>query len=466
MGKIYIDKMEEKEKDPENEEKKVHDKESTDPVELEDVDIDHDDSLDEDGEDIWWGGLSNRTAKDWIKQEVEKAQWDSEENPWKKEAVRSNEEKRYLENEVMRLQNKVMLLNGELNRLKSPPLIVGTIIDHLEEDVVVSTSGGPSFVVKVLSNIERKDLEIGTRVSLNKDTMTVIGLLPSSKDPLVGSAEMEERPDVGFTDVGGLEEQIRELKEVVELPLVKPDLFRKVGIDPPKGVLLIGPPGCGKTLLAKAIAKETNATFLRMVGSELVQKYIGEGSRMVRELFQLAREKSPTILFLDELDSIAGRRTDSSTSADREVHRTLIQLLAELDGFDPLGDVRIIAATNRPDILDGAILRPGRLDRIIEIPLPDLASRKEIFKVHTRKMSLHASVNLEEMAVMVDGFNGAQIKAVCTEAGMFAIREEREKVKLEDFKSSIKKLKESSSEETILQFRSSPLRKESYSMFV
>jgi proteasome regulatory subunit len=426
-----------------------------------------DDELEDDEEVTWWSTTSDRTTKDWIKDEVEKAQWDSEDNPWKREAVRSNEEKRYLENEVMRLQNKVMLLNGELNRLKSPPLIVGTIVDfHSDEHIVVSTSGGPSFVVKVLSSVEKDELEIGTKVSMNKDTMTITGILPSSKDPLVGSAEIDDRPETSFKDIGGLDEQIIELKEVVELPLIKPELFEAVGIEPPKGVLLIGPPGCGKTLLAKAIAHETNATFLRMVGSELVQKYIGEGSRMVRELFALAREKGPTILFLDELDSIAGRRTDSSTSADREVHRTLIQLLAELDGFNPLGKVRIIAATNRPDILDSAILRPGRLDRIIEIPMPDQKSRIEIYKVHTKNMSLDESVQIEELASMTDNFNGAQIKAVCTEAGMFAIRSERKKVNMDDFRSSIKKLKETSSDDTILQFRSSPMRKEGYSMFV
>ncbi len=421
----------------------------------------------EDDEGSFWSTSHDRTAREWIKEEVEKAQWDSEDNPWKREAVRSNEEKRYLENEVMRLQNKVMLQNGELNRLKSPPLIVGTVVDlHGNEQVVVSTSGGPSFVVKFLSSLEKKELEIGAKVSMNKDTMTITEILPSSKDPLVSLMEMEERPDIGFNEIGGLDEQIIELREVVELPLVKPDLFRDVGIEPPKGVLLIGPPGCGKTLIAKAIARDTNATFLRMVGSELVQKYIGEGSRLVREIFTLAREKEPTILFLDELDSIAGRRTDSSTSADREVHRTLIQLLAELDGFNPLGEVKIIAATNRPDILDNAILRPGRLDRIIEIPMPDIKGRIEIFKVHTRKMSLTKNVSLEELSALTDEFNGAQIKAVCTEAGMFAIRSERREVTMDDLISAIKKIRETTSEELILQFRSSPLRKEGYSMFV
>lgn len=457
-----LNNMEKKKASKKDEWSKEDEVVSDQPIDIKETD----DELEDDEEETWWSSGADRTARDWIREEVEKAHWDSEDNPWRREAVRSNEEKRYLENEVMRLQNKVMLLNGELNRLKSPPLIVGTVLDHLKDDqVVVSTSGGPSFVVKVLTSIEKGSIEIGDKVALNKDTMTVTSILPSSKDPLVGSAEMFERPDVGFRDIGGLEEQIRELKEVVELPLVKPDLFRDVGIDPPKGVLLIGPPGCGKTMLAKAIAKETNATFLRMVGSELVQKYIGEGSRMVRELFQMAREKSPTILFLDELDSIAGKRSDSSTSADREVHRTLIQLLAELDGFDPLGDVRIIAATNRPDILDSAILRPGRLDRIIEIPMPDLKGRTEIFKVHTRKMSLDKDVTIDELSAMTDGFNGSQIKAICTEAGMYAIRSERRKVEMDNFRMSIKKIRDTSSDETLLQFRSSPLRKEGYSMF-
>jgi proteasome regulatory subunit len=278
---------------------------------------------------------------------------------------------------------------------------------------------------------------------MNKDTMSVISILPSTKDPLIGATELEVRPETSFQEIGGLDKQIEELREVIELPLLDPDAFREVGIDPPKGVLLIGPPGCGKTLLAKATANATKATFLRIVGSELVQKYIGEGSRMVRELFQLARERAPSILFLDEIDSIAGRRTDSSTSADREVHRTLIQLLAELDGFDPLGDVRIIAATNRPDILDPAILRPGRIDRIIEIPLPDLDARKDIWRIHSRRMRMDPGLTMDELAVISEGFNGSQIKASCTEAGMFAIREGRRSVKLEDFKKAVNKVKDS-----------------------
>jgi len=387
-----------------------------------------------------------RPGRSWDEEELIRLAWDDDENPWKREARHLEEERRYLENKVLRLENKVMALNSELNRIKSPPMVVGTLVETYRDDMaIVSTSAGPTFLVKVSSSLSKEDLKVGAKVSLNKDTMSIISILPSSKDPLVGAAELEERPDVSFKDVGGLEKQIEELREVIELPLTDPDAFRDVGIDPPKGVLLIGPPGCGKTLLAKAIANATKATFLRMVGSELVQKYIGEGSRMVRELFQLARERAPSILFLDEIDAIAGRRTDSSTSADREVHRTLIQLLAELDGFDPLGEVRIIAATNRPDILDPAILRPGRIDRIIEIPMPDLDGRIEIVKVHSRRMHMAGDVAPEAIAIACDGFNGAQIKSVCTEAGMFAIRARRKVVTLGDFKASIKKVKEGAS---------------------
>jgi proteasome regulatory subunit len=254
-------------------------------------------------------------------------------------------------------------------------------------------------------------------------------------------AEIIEKPEVTYEDIGGLEEQLREIREAVEEPMIKPELYIKVGIEPPKGVLLVGPPGVGKTLLAKAVAHKTNATFIRFVGSELVQKYIGEGARLVRELFALAKEKSPTIVFIDELDSIGAKRLEIATSGDREVQRTLMQLLAELDGFDPIGDVKLIAATNRPDILDEALLRPGRFDRIIKIPIPNSEARIEIFKIHIKKMNIAKDVDVEIIASKCENVTGADIKSICTEAGMFAIREGRNFVEMADFDKAVDKVK-------------------------
>jgi len=245
---------------------------------------------------------------------------------------------------------------------------------------------------------------------------------------------------VTYEEIGGLSEQIREIREMIELPLLNPDIFRKVGVDPPTGVLLVGPPGTGKTLLAKAVANSTNATFIRIVASELVRKYIGEGARLVRELFDLARKRAPSIIFIDELDAIGARRVDSSTSGDREVQRTLMQLLAEIDGFEPLGNIKIIAATNRPDTLDEALIRPGRFDGIIEIPLPDSSGREEILKIHTKKMNLK-NVNLKEIASTTEGFAGADLKAVTVEAGMFAVRELRDFITQTDFIKAVEKIR-------------------------
>tara|TARA_B100000459_G_C8564911_1_gene195781 strand:- start:308 stop:1114 length:807 start_codon:yes stop_codon:yes gene_type:complete len=250
---------------------------------------------------------------------------------------------------------------------------------------------------------------------------------------------MTEKPDVTYDSVAGLEEQVISVRESIELPLTSPELFQKVGIKPPKGILLVGPPGCGKTLLAKAVANQTDATFIRMVGSELAQKYIGEGGRMVRELFSLAKEKSPSIIFLDEIDAIGAKRLDGSTSGDREVQRTLMQLLAELDGFDALEDVKIIAATNRPDILDDALLRPGRFDRIIEIPIPDDGGRKAIIELHISKMSTKR-IQINQIVEKTIGFSGAELKATCVEAGMIAIREGRSSITHKDFIESIKRI--------------------------
>jgi len=267
-----------------------------------------------------------------------------------------------------------------------------------------------------------------------------MSLLPSSKDPLIANAEVIKKPEVSYAEVGGLDQQIIEVKESVEYPMTRPELYKKVGIEPPKGVLLVGLPGTGKTLLAKAVAHETNATFIRLVGSELVQKYIGEGSRIVRELFELAREKAPAIIFIDELDAIGAKRLEIATSGDREVQRTLMQLLAELDGFNPLGEVKIIAATNRMDILDDALLRPGRFDRIIEIPIPNDMARGQIYKIHTARMAKAEDVDLADLAERSEEATGAEIKAICTEAGMFAIRDNRDKVTRKDFLDAIDKL--------------------------
>lgn len=348
---------------------------------------------------------------------------------------------RNAENDRQRLVRELKHLKAEMEKLKSPPLIVGYIKDLLEDGrVVLKSSTGPHFVVHVADFVDRTQMKAGDRVSLNQQSLSVVGILPNSLDPSVYGAEVVDHPTVSYDDVGGIKAQLQEIREAIELPLNRPDLFEKIGIDPPKGILLHGPPGTGKTLIAKAVAHHTNATFIKLAGSELVQKYIGEGARLVRELFQLARQKSPSILFIDELDAIGASRYEASTSGDREVQRTLMQLLSEMDGFSPRGDVKIIAATNRPDMLDSALLRPGRFDRLIEIPKPDLDSRKEIFAIHTKRMALHPDVDAARLALLVgDNITGADIKAIATEAGMFAIREERDSVTMLDFEKSIRK---------------------------
>lgn len=350
-------------------------------------------------------------------------------------------ERRYIESELFRTQKELKRMKSELERMKSPPLIIGSIKDVLVDGrVIVKSSTGPDFIVTTSEYVPPEDLIVGSRVALNKQTLAVMNVLPPSLDPLVTGAEIIEKPELSYSEIGGLEEQIMEVREAVEDPLLRPELYKKVGIDPPKGVLLVGPPGTGKTLLAKAVAHQTNATFIRFVGSELVQKYIGEGARLVRELFELAKEKAPSIVFIDELDSIGAKRLEVSTSGDREVQRTLMQLLSELDGFNPIGEVKIIGATNRPDILDDALLRPGRFDRIIEVPVPNYDGRLEILKIHTRRMNMDENISLTEIALKADGATGAELKAICTEAGMFAIREGRDCVISTDFDHAISKI--------------------------
>ena len=357
------------------------------------------------------------------------------------EAQRLLSERVHLENELANIKKRASRLDEEVRILKSPPLIVGHLQDILDDErAIVRSSNGTVFQVSINQRLDVDMLRPGTRIALNQDTLSIIEILHDAWDPMVSGAEMMEKPNTSYESVGGLDEQILQVREAIELPLEKPELFRKVGIEPPKGILLVGPPGCGKTMLAKAVASHTNASFIRMVGSELAQKYIGEGGRMVRELFSLAKDKSPAIIFLDEIDAIGAKRLDSATSGDREVQRTLMQLLAELDGFDSLEDVKIIAATNRPDILDDALLRPGRFDRVIEIPLPDDTGRKTILSIHFKKMST-SRINVAKVVELTEGFSGAELKATTVESGMIAIRDNRSKVRQDDILQAVDRIK-------------------------
>lgn len=345
-------------------------------------------------------------------------------------------EKQLLDAERLRLEQELHSLRNEIDRLREPPLVSATVIDILDEKgrAIVKSSTGPSFVVNASRKVKNEKLESGLRVALNQRTFAIMEVLPTKLDPFVKGMEVIDNiPDISYADVGGLEDQLQEVRETVELPLKKPELFKSIGIEPPKGVLLYGPPGTGKTLLAKAVAHETEASFIRIIGSELVQKFIGEGARLVREIFNLAKQKAPTILFIDELDAIGSQRLKIATSGDREVQRTLMQLLSELDGFELRGDVKIIGATNRVDILDPALLRPGRFDRMIEFPIPTEEAREAIFKIHTRKLAVEDGVNFKKLVSLTEGATGADIKAICTEAGMFAIRKDANIIIEEDF---------------------------------
>jgi proteasome regulatory subunit len=320
-------------------------------------------------------------------------------------------------------------------------LIIGTITDVVDPlRVIVRSSAGPRFLVRSSPSVNIGELKPGVRCTLNQQSLAIVELLPTSFDAQVYGMELVDSPQETYDIIGGLDKQINEIREAVELPMNSPKLFQDIGIDPPKGVLLHGPPGTGKTLLAKAVAHETNAHFMRVVGSELVQKYIGEGARLVRELFDLAKKKAPTIIFIDEIDAVGASRTEANTSGDREVQRTLMQLLAGMDGFENRGDVKIIGATNRIDILDRALLRPGRFDRIIEIPLPNETGRLSILKVHSRKLTVHEDVDLAAVARVTDGKNGADLRAICMEAGMFAIRKKQSAITQEDFVAAIAKV--------------------------
>jgi 26S proteasome regulatory subunit T4 len=308
---------------------------------------------------------------------------------------------------------------------------------------IVKASSGPRHLVSARPKIDASLLVPGTRVALDVTTLTIMRILPREVDPSVYNMLNEDPGDVDFSSVGGLNEQIQAIREVVELPLTNPELFARVGIKPPKGVLLFGPPGTGKTLIAKAMANNVEASFLKIVASGIVDKYIGESSRVIREIFAYARDHQPCIIFMDEIDAIGGKRFSDGSAADREIQRTLMELLNQLDGFDELGAVKIIMATNRPDVLDPALLRPGRLDRKVEIPLPSDQARYDILRIHAGKMKLSEGLDFDPIVKLSDGMNGADLRNICTEAGLFAVRASRDYATQEDFIKAARKLGES-----------------------
>ncbi|KAL8590059.1 ATPase of 26S proteasome regulatory subunit 4 [Nucella lapillus] len=322
----------------------------------------------------------------------------------------------------------------KVDELRGTPMSVGNLEEIIDDNhAIVSTSVGSEHYVSILSFVDKDQLEPGCSVLLNHKVHAVVGVLGDDTDPMVTVMKLEKAPQETYADIGGLDNQIQEIKESVELPLTHPEYYEEMGIKPPKGVILYGPPGTGKTLLAKAVANQTSATFLRVVGSELIQKYLGDGPKLVRELFRVAEEHAPSIVFIDEIDAVGTKRYESNSGGEREIQRTMLELLNQLDGFDSRGDVKVIMATNRIETLDPALIRPGRIDRKIEFPLPDEKTKRRIFTIHTSRMTLANDVNIDDYVMSKDDLSGADIKAICTEAGLLALRERRMKVRNEDF---------------------------------
>uniref|UniRef100_A0ABI7WR53 AAA+ ATPase domain-containing protein n=1 Tax=Felis catus TaxID=9685 RepID=A0ABI7WR53_FELCA len=365
---------------------------------------------------------------------------------------------------------------NDLKALQSVGQIVGEVLKQLtEEKFIVKATNGPRYVVGCRRQLDKSKLKPGTRVALDMTTLTIMRYLPREVDPLVYNMSHEDPGNVSYSEIGGLSEQIRELREVIELPLTNPELFQRVGIIPPKGCLLYGPPvhwsyvvhrplavpetlsrslqGTGKTLLARAVASQLDCNFLKVVSSSIVDKYIGESARLIREMFNYARDHQPCIIFMDEIDAIGGRRFSEGTSADREIQRTLMELLNQMDGFDTLHRVKMIMATNRPDTLDPALLRPGRLDRKIHIDLPNEQARLDILKIHAGPITKHGEIDYEAIVKLSDGFNGADLRNVCTEAGMFAIRADHDFVVQEDFMKAVRKVADSKKLESKLDYK-------------
>ncbi|SCU95755.1 LAMI_0F03642g1_1 [Lachancea mirantina] len=352
------------------------------------------------------------------------------------------------------LEKEYEKTENDIKALQSIGQLVGEVMKELsEEKYIVKASSGPRYIVGVRNSVERSKLKKGVRVTLDITTLTIMRILPRETDPLVYNMTTFEQGEVTFDGIGGLSEQIRELREVIELPLKNPEIFQRVGIQSPKGVLLYGPPGTGKTLLAKAVAATIGANFIFSPASGIVDKYIGESARIIREMFAYAKEHEPCIIFMDEVDAIGGRRFSEGTSADREIQRTLMELLTQMDGFDNLGQTKVIMATNRPDTLDPALLRPGRLDRKIEINLPNETGRLEIFKIHTAGVKKTGEFDFEAAVKMSDGFNGADIRNCVTEAGFFAIRDDRDHITQDDLMKAVRKVAESKKLESKIEYQ-------------
>eukprot|EP00607_Mallomonas_marina_P010962 CAMPEP_0182423190 /NCGR_PEP_ID=MMETSP1167-20130531/9090_1 /TAXON_ID=2988 /ORGANISM="Mallomonas Sp, Strain CCMP3275" /LENGTH=396 /DNA_ID=CAMNT_0024601903 /DNA_START=124 /DNA_END=1314 /DNA_ORIENTATION=- len=345
----------------------------------------------------------------------------------------------YIKDEMRNLKRELIRAKEELKRIQSVPLIIGQFNEMIDTNYgIVSSTAGSTYYVRVLSTLDREKLKPNTSIALHRHSHAVVDILPPESDSSIQL--MAEKPDVTYHDIGGLDIQKQEMREAVELPLTQFELYRQIGIDPPRGVLMYGPPGTGKTMMAKAVANATTAAFINVVGSEFVQKYLGEGPRMVRDVFRLARENAPAVIFIDEIDAIATKRFDAQTGADREVQRILLELLNQMDGFDQSTNVKVIMATNRADTLDPALLRPGRLDRKIEFPNPDRRQKRMVFAASTGKMNLSEDVDLEDYVNRPDKISAAEISAICQEAGMQAVRKNRYVVLPKDFDEAYKKL--------------------------
>ncbi|XP_062504188.1 26S proteasome regulatory subunit 6A-B [Corticium candelabrum] len=364
-----------------------------------------------------------------------------------------------LQHEMQAQKEKIKENTEKIKVNKTLPYLVSNVIELLDVDpqeqaeeeganvdldsqrkgkcAVIKTSTRQTYFLPVIGLVDAEQLKPGDLVGVNKDSYLILDKLPAEYDSRVKAMEVDERPTEDYNDIGGLDKQIQELIEAIVLPIQHAQRFENLGIQPPKGVLLYGPPGTGKTLLARACAAQTKSTFLKLAGPQLVQMFIGDGAKLVRDAFALAKEKAPAIIFIDELDAIGTKRFDSEKAGDREVQRTMLELLNQLDGFSSDLNIKVIAATNRVDILDPALLRSGRLDRKIEFPIPDENARARILQIHSRKMNVSKDVNYEELARCTDDFNGAQIKAVCVEAGMIALRRVGSELTHEDYMEGI-----------------------------